>query len=219
MFPIGEMFKKDVKRLAADIGFGQIADKKESMGICFIGKRDFRQFISEYIDKKPGDFVDVDTGMVIGQHDGFHNYTVGQRIPVAGKKDKMFVLRKMSDMKTMLVVAGHENELLYSDLVYTREPHWISRSPFEESALAQLKFCFQHIDPLEECKAIKTDRGILVMLKNPVRAITPGQFATLYRGDECLGSAEIHASALNFKKLFEILSSDESSKEEFVKEN
>lgn len=206
MFPIGNLYKSEVKQIASEIGLNKIAEKKESMGICFIGKRNFKEFILEYIDPKPGEFVDCETGKLIGTHDGFHCYTLGQRLCRPGLRQKAYVMRKMPDGKTILVVYGRDNEALYSDLLYVNEPNWIGQSPFEKSSVVDLKFCFQHIDPLEDCRVAKIDGGMLVQLKKPLRAVTPGQFAVFYANDECLGSATITSTcpvlSENNRKIF-----------------
>lgn len=194
MFPIGVLIKSDVKRLAIEAGLNAIAQKKESMGICFVGKRPFKDFISEYIAPKPGTFVDIDTGKVIGRHDGFHNFTIGQGILKEGQRQKMYVLRKMPDGKTILIASGLDNPAFFSDMLFTKEAHWIDRSPFAQNVnVVELKFCFQHIKPLELCHVTRTNdsRGLLVKLRQPLRAIAPGQYAVFYRNDECLGSAQI----------------------------
>lgn len=191
MFPVGDMLKENVKRLAGEIGLTEIARKKESMGICFIGKRNFNEFISEYIAPLPGTFVDIETGKVVGKHDGIHYLTLGQRTRLVGMKQKTYVLRKMSDKRTILVASGHDNCLFYSDLMTTTKPHWIDKSPFEHSAVVELKFCFQHVDPLENCRVVKLNDGLVIQLERPLRSVTPGQYAVLYRDNECLGSAKI----------------------------
>lgn len=197
MFPIGNLLKSEVKGLAVDAGLGAIAQKKESMGICFVGKRSFKDFISEYIAPKPGTFVDIETGKVIGEHNGIHNFTIGQGILQGGQSQKLYVLRKMPDGETILVAGGVDNPAFFSDILFTREPHWIDHSPFDGSStnVADLKFCFQHIKALEACHVTKANggRGLLVKLEQPLRAIAPGQYAVFYRNEECLGSAKIMA--------------------------
>lgn len=202
MFPIGDLLKSDVKRLATDTGLAAIAQKKESMGICFVGKRSFKEFMSEYIAPKRGRFVDIDTGKVIGEHNGFHNFTIGQGILMAGQLQRLYVLRKMPDGETILVASGHDNPAFFSDMLFTKKPHWINRSPFDDRTsrlnVIDLKFCFQHIKPLEPCHvsiSISNEgQGLLVKLQHPLRAITSGQYAVFYRNEECLGSAQILAS-------------------------
>lgn len=203
MFPLGDLLKSDVKRMAAEAGLAAIAQKKESMGICFVGKRPFKEFIAEYIAPKRGTFVDIETGKVIGEHDGFHNFTIGQSILKKGQRRKLYVLRKMSDGETILVAGGLKNPAFYSDMLFTKKPHWIDHSPFDGRAksvnVVDLKFCFQHIKPLEPCNVTvsNADNGLLVHLKRPLRALAPGQYAVFYRNEECLGSAQILAPGVS----------------------
>lgn len=196
MFPLGNLLKKDVKRLAMESGLEKIANKKESYGICFIGKRNFKEFISEYIGNNSGDFIDIESGKILGQHDGIHNYTLGQNIKLLGCKEKMFVYRKMSDKRTLLVAPGRRHSSFYSDLVFTDNPYWINSSPFSTDTGRTLhvvtsKFCFQHIDPLVPCTIYCSKNGLIIKLNESLRALTPGQYATFYKNDECLGSARI----------------------------
>lgn len=196
MFPIGSLLKSNVKRLAAEAGLNAIAMKKESMGICFVGKRPFKEFISEYIAPKRGTFVDIDTGKVIGEHNGFHNFTIGQGILKVGQREKLYVLRKMPDGETILIAGGFDNPAFFSDMLFTKTPYWIDGSPFDEqSKVVDLKFCFQHRNPLVPCSVTESldGRGLLVKLQESLRAIAPGQYAVFYRNDECLGSAQISA--------------------------
>lgn len=121
MFPVGLMNKSEVKKIALDIGFEELVKKKESVGICFIGDRYFQNFISEYIAERPGSFIDYDTGEIVGNHDGIHNWTVGQRCRLAGCLKPYFVLRKDSTTHTIYVVCktfiqdylGHFEQLLF----------------------------------------------------------------------------------------------------------
>lgn len=217
MFPIGNLMKYEVKQIATEIGLNEIAQKKESMGICFIGKRNFKEFISEYIDPAPGTFIDYETGKTIGKHDGFHFFTIGQKILMPGNRQKMYILKKMSDMKTILVAGGHNNEVFYSDLLFVGEPHWIRQSPFNKSSMLDLKFCFQHVDPLEECRVAQINDGMVVQLKKPLRAITPGQYAVFYLNDECLGSAKITASCPILSENSRKLISHKCSNEDLIR--
>lgn len=194
MFPIGQMMKSEVKHMAKSIGLTPIAQKRESTGICFIGKRKFSDFMSEYVDAKPGDFVDIDTGEVLGQHQGIHRYTIGQGALISGQKRKYYVVRKMSDRKTILIASGVNHPALWFDTFFTKQPHWIDESPFMRSrTVAQVMFRFQHGHKLQLCHIVETNSGLLVKLPNRVKAICAGQFAVFYTGDECLGSAQISA--------------------------
>lgn len=196
MFPLGTRLKNDVKRLAIDAGLHTIARKKESMGICFVGKRSFPDFIGEYIAPRPGRFVDIETGKVYGEHKGFHHYTIGQGIHVCHRQ-RLYVMRKLSDGETILVAAGPDNPAFFSDILYTKAPHWIDRTPFaRHSSVVKLKLRITHGHPLTECWVTRSldGQGLLVTLCQPIRAISSGQYAVFYRNDECLGSAQIHGT-------------------------
>lgn len=94
MFPLGELNKSLVKKIAVENGLEKISMKKESMGICFIGSRKFQEFIDEYIPRKPGKFVDIDTGEIVGEHMGIHQWTLGQRCNIGGKSKAYFTAKK-----------------------------------------------------------------------------------------------------------------------------
>lgn len=194
MFPIGQMLKSEVKQLANSIGLAPIAQKRESIGICFIGKRKFSDFMSEYVDPMPGNFVDIDTGQIIAQHQGIHQYTIGQGALISGQKQKYYIVRKMSDCKTILIATGINHPSMWFDMFFTKSPHWINKSPFDESTMAvQVTFRFQHGHKLQLCDIVETNSGLLVKLPNKVKAICTGQFAVFYKNNECLGSAQIRA--------------------------
>ncbi|XP_049539557.1 mitochondrial tRNA-specific 2-thiouridylase 1 [Anopheles darlingi] len=196
MFPIGGLTKPQVKRLASEVGLDAYARKKESMGICFVGKRSFQQFIAEYIDTKPGPFVDVDTGRVVGQHVGLHHWTVGQKCKIGGCLQPYYVQRKHRETNVIDVVSGHDHPLLFTDILYTEEPVWINVPPgLEQGEFVRCFFRFQHTKPLVGCTIFQSSvahKGqLLVKLDHPLRAITPGQYAVFYRNEECFGSARI----------------------------
>lgn len=204
MFPVGSIRKSDVKRIATDIGLDPIVRKRESMGICFIGKRDFGEFLDEYITPKPGNFIDIDTGAIMGQHKGITHYTIGQRAPVSGKPVKCFVVRKLLDQNDLLVAAGTDHPSMMFDLFYTKAPYWIAKSPFEmdKRTVSTVEFRFQHGHKRRKCDLAVTERGLLlVKLMEPVRSICAGQFAVFYRGNECLGSGQISATGPSMQQL------------------
>lgn len=194
MFPLGSMIKSQVKQIAQQIDLESIAQKRESTGICFIGKRKFSDFMSEYVSPMPGDLIDIDTGEIVKQHQGIHNYTIGQGILASGRREKLFAVRKMMDQKTILVGAGTNHPSMLFDVFYTKKPHWINKSPFNGKVVAETEFRFQHGHKLQKCAMIETKHGLLVKLENKIRAICAGQFAVFYRDDECLGSAQISAT-------------------------
>ncbi|XP_076180946.1 mitochondrial tRNA-specific 2-thiouridylase 1 isoform X2 [Ptiloglossa arizonensis] len=195
MFPLGNYLKSNVKQIAQEAGLQLVANKKESMGICFVGKRNFQTFISEYISDKPGDFIDFVSGRVIGKHLGFHYWTIGQRTKLPSISNAYFVYKKQNSTNNILVVSGTNHPALYSNLVVTDTPFWISEKPEQLSSYTRLltcDFCFQHIDSPIPCLIHQTlNNQLVIQISQPLRALTPGQFAVLYNGEECLGSAMI----------------------------
>ncbi|XP_059619835.1 mitochondrial tRNA-specific 2-thiouridylase 1 [Phlebotomus argentipes] len=195
MFPLGDFTKDQVKTMARDAGMGFLLRKKESTGICFIGHRNFQDFISEYISTKPGKLVDIDTGSVVGSHNGIHNWTVGQRCRLAGFPQPYFIAQKDCNSNIIFVAEGSKNPALYSKVFHTESPYWIA-----EDCLPRLGegfeclFRFQHRKPLTKCQLERDSAapgGLLVTLENPLRAITPGQYAVFYGETECYGCARI----------------------------
>lgn len=203
MFPLGEYNKAVVRKIAAAANLDRVAQKRDSTGICFIGSRDFQDFISEYIEDNPGNFVDIDTREIVGTHKGIHQWTVGQRCHLGGKRKAYFVAEKNVATNDILVVAGSDHPALFTSTIFTEPIHWVHRPPsqiFSEGHL-DCMFRFQNTAPLMQCVLTThdvnpwhrspTQNNMVVSLAKPLRAITPGQFAVFYLGDECVGSARI----------------------------
>ncbi|XP_068217217.1 mitochondrial tRNA-specific 2-thiouridylase 1 [Palaemon carinicauda] len=203
MFPLGDYTKDVVRKIAESAKLDRVAHKKDSTGICFIGSRNFQEFISEYIEDKPGEFIDLDTNEVVGHHQGIHQWTVGQRCLLPGMKKAYYVGEKQKDSSSIFVVAGVDHPALYSSTLFTEPFYWICGPPDQLFTEGQFEcmFRFQHTHPLVPCVITThtnnpwhrspTSNDMVISLAEPLRAITPGQFAVLYNGDECLGSARI----------------------------
>ncbi|XP_017285415.1 mitochondrial tRNA-specific 2-thiouridylase 1 [Kryptolebias marmoratus] len=195
VFPLAGLTKDFVKKMAAEAGFHHVLKKKESMGICFIGERNFESFILEYLEPKPGNFVSIEDGTVMGRHKGWFTLTLGQRARIGGQRDAWFVVDKDVVTGDVFVAPTTSHPALFCDTVRTDCFHWISVDPPLELARTQMLEChfrFIHQMPLVPCTVtLNADGSVWVSLSRPVRALTPGQFAVLYRGDECLGSGKI----------------------------
>ncbi|XP_013108561.1 mitochondrial tRNA-specific 2-thiouridylase 1 isoform X1 [Stomoxys calcitrans] len=205
MFPLANFLKAEVKELAIKCGLERLTQKKESTGLCFVGKRDFKEFIKEYIKSKPGDFVDIDTNLVVGHHEGIHQWTIGQRCRLHSFLKPYYVAQKDVTNNTIYVAAGHENPALYSNQIIASNANWFSSNAFEQTINGVLKcrFRFQHTKPLVNCsiyrrQSAKSAQDLIIELDKPLRAITPGQYAVFYSDTDCIGSARI-LSARNFK--------------------
>lgn len=192
MLPLGNKKKAEVKQIAKEIGLDFLLKKKESTGICFIGTRNFQDFISDYIDDKEGDFVDIDTGKVVGKHRGIHKWTVGQGCKIGGVKKPYFIAEKYRETNIILIAEGTEHPSLFSDELVTSSIHLVD--PKNEELLNEevaCQFRFQHTKNLVNCVVTKVGANLRVKLEKPLRALTPGQYSVFYRGNECLGSARI----------------------------
>ena len=206
VFPLGDMHKTEVRRLAERIGLPN-ARKKDSTGICFIGERPFREFLNRYLPTQPGPIRTPDgsaTGRVVGTHVGLAFYTLGQRkgIGVGGVKfdgtdgtdgaataeGAWYVARKDMVDNTLWVVRGHDHPWLLSQTVEVGQPSWIAGHP-PGATLVSAKTRYRQAD--EACRLqVDGDRFVL-RFDAPQRAVTPGQSAVLYDGDVCLGGGII----------------------------
>ncbi|EDX16816.1 mitochondrial tRNA-specific 2-thiouridylase 1 [Drosophila simulans] len=195
MFPLGDFQKSQVKDLAKKIGLQRLAKKKESTGICFVGKRNFKDFIQEYITSKHGPFLDIDSGAVVGHHEGIHQWTVGQRCRLSSFLQPYFVARKEAASNTIYVASGHNHPALLSTHIDVDPPNWLcskSQKILSDTGSLRCRFRFQHTKPLVDCQlSISPSNTFLVELDAPLRAITPGQYAVFYDDTACLGSARI----------------------------
>ena len=136
MFPLGHLTKDVVKKIAKTIGFERIANKKESMGICFVGKRrsGFQEFLKDYTHENPGPIVDIETYKEIGQHKGCHFWTLGQGVKVPSQKKRSYVCQKDMDSNTVYVCFGQDHPALFCENFFTDDPYWLSgRAPEELS--------------------------------------------------------------------------------------
>ncbi|XP_064483371.1 mitochondrial tRNA-specific 2-thiouridylase 1-like isoform X2 [Ornithodoros turicata] len=192
IFPVGELKKSEVKSIASGIGLEKFAKKRESTGICFVGRTDFQVFINKYVEPQRGTFVDIDTGEVVGHHLGVHCWTLGQRCSIGGKKFPYYVARMCPSTHTILVAAGTNHPALFCSTFHTSAPHWICDWPVRPGESFTCLFKTQHPEEVTPCTVDQdSDLTLHVRLPEPRRAITPGQFAVFYSDEVCLGSAKI----------------------------
>lgn len=192
IFPLGELTKEEVRKIATDNNL-ITSTKKDSVGICFIGKNKYNNFISNFLGKKPGKICD-EAGIVLGEHDGLMYFTLGQRqgIGLGGVKgrdqDSWYVAHK--DLKTneLSVVQGAEHPLLYSDGCYVDDIHWINDFT-EETFDCYVQIRYQ--SPAIKAQVTKAKKGYKIIFEKQVLAVTPGQSAVIYKDNECLGGSVI----------------------------
>lgn len=213
LFPVGELPKTEVRRIAAEIGLPN-AKKKDSTGICFIGERPFREFLNRYIQKEPGPIRD-DQGRVVGQHVGLSFYTLGQRqgLGIGGVKTQgaqkgggehapWFVARKDVVRNTLWVVQGHDHPWLQSPQLQALDASWVAGSA---PALGRYGAKTRYRQADAACVLAPNGEGAFALAFNePQWAVTPGQSAVLYDGEVCLGGGVIHAATATEAPLPEV---------------
>ncbi|MCI7003083.1 MAG: tRNA 2-thiouridine(34) synthase MnmA [Clostridia bacterium] len=197
LFPLADIEKPKVREIAKELGLVN-AEKKDSTGICFIGERNFKKFLKEYLPAKPGKIMTLD-GRVVGTHDGLMYYTIGQRrgLGIGGRSDsngqRWFVLKKDLENNILYVSQG-EGEELFSVGMISEKFNWIPEKPNEQEFDCFAKFRYRQPDQKVHVKIV--DDHIEVCFYEKQRAVTPGQFVVLYQNDEegnslCLGGAVI----------------------------
>ena len=187
LFPVGELEKSEVRKIAHEYDL-ITADKKDSTGICFIGERNFKHFLENYLPNNPGDIVDIESGKVLGRHVGLMYYTIGQRrgLNIGGTKDRLFVVKKDLNKNVLYVASGDESKYLISYSAIIEDVNLLDDLPYECNA----KFRYRQKD--NKVFVTKLDDGnLLVKYPEGVRAVTPGQACVFYKDDECLGGGII----------------------------
>lgn len=189
IFPLALSQKSDVRSEAKSYGFS-VHNKRDSTGICFIGERNFENFLAKYIKKSPGPIIDEITGITIGRHRGLSYYTLGQRngLQIGGLPNKpelpWYVLDKNGNDNALIVT--QDQRALYSFSLTAKEPNWLC-DHIPKKCFAKIRY--RQAD--QACSVISRDNRIFVKFERPQRAITPGQYVAFYDGTRCLGGAKI----------------------------
>lgn len=198
LFPLGNIDKPEVRKIAKEYDL-VTATKKDSTGICFIGERNFKNFLNNYLPNIPGKIVNIETKEVLGDHVGLMYYTIGQRrgLNVGGTEERLFVVGKDLDKNILYVAIGDENEYLKSDMAIIDNINWLSDSK-PENCMA--KFRYRQND--NEVSLEYKEDYIIVKYPQKIKGVTPGQACVLYLGDECIGSGIIKEVYKNNEKLW-----------------
>ena len=190
LFPVGELEKSEVRRIALEAGLPNHA-KKDSTGICFIGERPFREFLNRYLPKVPGPIVD-DKGRTIGEHIGLAFYTIGQRkgIGIGGAGEPWYVAGKDLAANKLVVVQGHDHPLLMKRSLEAADASWVVGAAPTENSSVTAKTRYRQADaPCMLSHVLESE--IRVEFPTPQWAVTPGQSVVLYDGEACLGGGVI----------------------------
>ncbi len=190
LFPLGQMYKRDVRALARRIGLPNHA-KKDSTGVCFIGERPFREFLSKFLPAQPGEIVTLD-GRVVGRHLGLMYYTIGQRqgLGIGGQGEAWYVAGKDLAGNRLLVVQGHDHPALMSRTVITTDLSWVSGATPHTHWVFGAKTRYRQKDA--PCSIARVDaQRCEVEFAEPQWAATPGQSLVIYESRVCLGGGII----------------------------
>ena len=202
LFPLGDLDKSEVREIAKKYDL-ITKDKKDSTGICFIGERNFKKFLSNYLPNTPGDIIDIETNKKLGSHIGLMHYTIGQRrgLDVGGTNDKLFVVGKDLNKNILYVCEGENNSYLFSDSAIIDT---LVINTDKDISKCKAKFRYRSKDVPVEIEKLSDDEFI-VKYKN-VKSVTPGQLCVLYGDDgECYGSGIVKEVRKDNKKLWYLL--------------
>ncbi|ELV7528504.1 tRNA 2-thiouridine(34) synthase MnmA [Edwardsiella ictaluri] len=194
LFPVGELEKPEVRRIAAQLDLAT-AKKKDSTGICFIGERKFREFLGRYLPAQPGKIVTVD-GETIGEHQGLMYHTLGQRKGLGiggtkeGSEEPWYVVDKDLDNNVLVVAQGHDHPRLFSNGLIAQQLHWVDRLPLGAPLRCTVKTRYRQAD-IPCLVTPLADERIEVRFDQLVAAVTPGQSAVFYQDEVCLGGGII----------------------------
>ncbi|MDR3051734.1 MAG: tRNA 2-thiouridine(34) synthase MnmA [Oscillospiraceae bacterium] len=199
LFPVGDLTKAQVRRIAGEAGL-PTCDKKDSTGVCFIGERNFKAFLQNYLPAQPGEMRQMGTGRVVGRHDGLMYYTLGQRrgLGIGGGGDgrRWFVVQKDLRTNVLWVAQGDDHPALYTTRALAVDPAWVAgQAP---AAMGQAFPCtarYRYRQADQSVTITPTKQGVWVTADTPQRAVTPGQSVVFYQGEVCLGGGVVAETA------------------------
>ena len=206
IFPLANLEKPEIRQIASELNLESVATKKDSTGICFIGERNFRQFLSNYLPSKDGDIVDVNTGKVIARHVGVLYYTIGQRkgLNIDHEKGPWFVVGKEVVKNILYVCRTDQRDLLYSDSCVVKGINWILPCLDEIPTKCTCKFRYRQKDQDIEIERLD-DTSVLVKYPQTIASVTEGQEAVFYDGDKCIGGGVIEEVFKEGKNLNQLI--------------
>lgn len=193
MFPIGRLMKQEVRGIALRAGLPN-AKRRDSQGICFLGKINYNDFVRRFLGEKEGNIVELETGRTLGRHRGYWFYTIGQRKGLGLGGGPWFVIRKDVERNTVYVARGYDTALQYGNEFRMRGFHFITGNPWkEEQEEVEVTFKIRHTPEFTKGRLKKEADGYLVISDRKLQGIAPGQFGVVYDAGAqvCIGSGEI----------------------------
>ncbi len=198
LFPVGKLNKEEVRDIAIKLNL-KTAKKKDSTGICFIGERNFNNFLKNYLPTKEGNVINIENNNILGKHIGLMYYTIGQRrgLNIGGSKERLYVVGKDLTNNILYVCYGDDNEYLYSDEALIEDFNLINDKKINN---CNAKFRYRQKD--NEVKVEYLENNNIIVKYNNIKAVTPGQICVLYDGEECIGGGIIKEVRKNGTKLW-----------------
>jgi len=192
MFPIGGLMKHQVRAIAHKAGMPS-AHRRDSQGICFLGKVNYTDFLRKYIGEKEGQIIELETGKILGKHKGFWFHTIGQRKGLGLGQGPWFVVKKDTDDNVIFVSNGYDPLSQYGKEIVLTNLNYISGNPFPLSAQQRITFKIRHTPEFTEGMLVHQGQNIVIHSDTPVSGIAAGQFGVIYDEDHqrCLGSGVI----------------------------
>lgn len=193
MFPLGNLLKSEVRDIAKAAKLPS-AYRRDSQGICFLGRISYNDFIRKYLGEKEGKIVEIETGKYIGRHKGHWFHTIGQRKGLGLSGGPWFVIKKDIDENIIYVTKGYDNPKTYSNDFYIRDFHFITENIWEKEEMqSEITFKIRHTDTFTSGILIKQQNKFHLLSQKPIQGVAPGQFGVIYDKDAkiCIGSGEI----------------------------
>lgn len=193
MFPVGNLHKSEVREIAGNLKLPS-AGRKDSQGICFLGKVNYNDFLRRYVGEKEGNIVELETGKILGRHKGYWFHTIGQRKGLGLSQGPWFVVKKDTDENIIYVSNGYDPLTQYSSSIRLKGFHFISGNPWNDlSRPAEITFKIRHTPEFNKGRLIFTGDGAVIESEVPVSGVAAGQFGVVYdqQSEICFGSGEI----------------------------
>lgn len=192
MFPLGRLMKEEVRRIAEDARLPS-ARRKDSQGICFLGKINYNDFIRRFLGEKPGAVIELETGKKIGTHKGFWFHTIGQRKGLGLSGGPWFVVDKDTERNILYVSHGYDTEKQYGNRFRLTDFHFITENPWTDGIQQEIRFKIRHTDAFQSGILTFHNGECYIESEDNIQGIAPGQFGVIYDKDAhlCIGSGEI----------------------------
>lgn len=194
MFPIGGMMKSEVRAIAERAGLAS-ARRKDSQGICFLGKINYNDFIRKYLGEKEGRIIELETGKTVGMHKGYWFHTIGQRKGLGLSGGPWFVIKKDLEENIIYVSRGYDVETQYGNEFFMHDFHFITGNPWQDAGerAIDVTFKIRHTPEFINGKLLHTEEGYKLTSTEKLQGIAPGQFGVIYDAEHhlCIGSGEI----------------------------